>query len=101
VYSHERRTEAVGPCAGGFGELAALPKTTLKTVRTPQGVKVTNTGDKLAFFVRIKAMKDGKLVVPVHYSDNYLNLLPGESKSVIIEDLPPGATLSVKGWNAQ
>jgi hypothetical protein len=46
-------------------------------------------------------MKDGKLVVPVHYSDNYLNLLPGESKSVIIEDLPPGATLSVKGWNAQ
>jgi hypothetical protein len=101
VYSHGRRAEAVGPCAGGFEELANLPKTTIKTERTVNGVKVTNSGGKLAFFVRIKAMKDGKLVVPVHYSDNYLNLLPGESKSVIIEDLPPGATLSVKGWNAQ
>ena len=101
VYSHERRTEAVGPCAGGFEELDNLPKTTLKTERTAKGVKVTNTGDKLAFFVRIKAMKDGKLVVPVHYSNNYLDLLPGESESVIIENLPSGATLSVEGWNAR
>ena len=99
AYSDERRNEAVGPCAGGFGELAALPKTTLKTVRTTQGVEVTNTGDRLAFFVRIKAMKDGKLVVPVHYSDNYLNLLPGEKAAVEIEDLPADATLSVAGWN--
>ena len=101
VYSHERRTEAVGPCAGGFEELENLLRTTIKTERTVNGVKVTNTGDKLAFFVRIKAMKDGKFVPSVHYSDNYLNLLPGESASVIIEDLPPGATLSVEGWNAR
>ena len=101
VYSHERRTEAVGPCAGGFEELENLLKTTIKTERTVNGVKVTNTGDRLAFFVRIKAMKDGKFVPSVHYSDNYLNLLPGESASVIIEDLPPGATLSVEGWNAR
>jgi hypothetical protein len=26
---------------------------------------------------------------------------PGESASVIIEDLPPGTTLSVEGWNAR
>ena len=101
VYSHERRAEAVGPCAGGFEELENLLKTTIKTERTVNGVKVTNTGDRLAFFVRIKAMKDGKFVPSVHYSDNYLNLLPGESASVIIEDLPPGATLSVEGWNAR
>ena len=101
VYSHERRMEAVGPCAGGFEELANLPKTSLKVVRTPQGVEVTNTGDNLAFSVRIKAMKEGKLVVPVHYSDNYLNLLPGESVSVTIEDLPPDATLAVEAWNAR
>lgn len=101
VYSHERRTEAVGPCAGGFEELANLPKTTIRTVRTQKGIEVTNTGDRLAFFVRIKAMKDGELVVPVHYSDNYLNLLPGETASVTIEDLPPAATLSAEGWNTR
>ena len=99
VYSHERRMEAVGPCAGGFEELANLPKTSLKVVRTPQGVEVTNTGDNLAFSVRIKAIKEGKLVVPVHYSDNYLNLLPGEKVSVKIEELPHDAMLSVSGWN--
>ena len=93
--------EVVGPCAGGFEELANLPKTSLKVVRTPQGVEVTNTGDNLAFSVRIKAMKEGKLVVPVHYSDNYLNLRPGESVSVTIEDLPPDATLAVEAWNAR
>ena len=99
AYSDERREEAVGPCAGGFEELANLPRTTLKVERTSQGVTVTNTGDKLAFFVRLKAMKDGRLVVPVHYSDNYLNLLPGESAEVVIEDLPPDAELVVSEWN--
>ena len=100
VYSEERREEAVGPCAGGFEDLVNLPRTTLKIERTAKGVRVTNTGDKLAFFVRIKAMKDGKLVVPVHYSDNYLNLLPGEAVEVEIEGLPSGATVDVSAWNA-
>ena len=101
VYGEEKREEAVGPCAGGFEELANLPRTTLKVERTATGVKVTNTGDKLAFFVRIRAMKDGKLVVPVHYSDNYLNLLPGESSDVEVEDLPQNAEFDVSAWNAE
>ena len=101
VYGEERREEAVGPCAGGFKELVNLPRTTLKAERTAKGVRVANTGDKLAFFVRIKAMKDGRLVVPVHYSDNYLNLLPGEMADIALEDLPPGAELDVSAWNAE
>ena len=101
VYSEERREEAVGPCAGGFEGLVNLPQTTLKVERTEKGVKVSNTGDKLAFFVRIKALKDGKLVVPVHYSDNYLNLLPGETVDIAIEDLPLGAELDVSAWNVE
>ena len=91
----------MGPCAGGFKELVNLPRTTLKAERTAKGVRVANTGDKLAFFVRIKAMKDGRLVVPVHYSDNYLNLLPGEMADIALEDLPPGAELDVSAWNAE
>lgn len=101
VYCEARREEAVGPCAGSFEDLANLPRTTLKVKRTASGVKVTNTGDKLAFFVRVKAMKGGKLVVPVHYSDNYLNLLPGESVDVKVEDLPAGAEFFVSAWNAE
>ena len=101
VYSEEKREEAVGPCAGGFEKLVNLPRTTLMVERTAKGVRVANTGDKLAFFVRIKAMKDGKLVVPVHYSDNYLNLLPGETADIAIEDLPLGTELDVSAWNAE
>ena len=101
VYSEEKREEAVGPCAGGFEELVNLPRTTLKVERTAQGVRVTNTGDKLAFFVRIKAVKDGKLVVPVHYSNNYLNLLPGEDVDVRVDDLPMGARFHVSAWNVE
>ena len=99
AYDETRCDEAVGPCAGGFEELFNLPKTTIALKRTPTGVDVTNTGDRLAFMVRIKAVKDGKLVVPVHYSDNYLNLLPGETVSVAIEGLPAGAALVARAWN--
>ena len=101
AYDEARREEAIGPCAGGFEELVNLPKTTVRAERTARGVKVTNAGDKLAFFVRIKAMKGGKLVVPVHYSDNYLNLLPGESREVEIEGLPADAELVVRAWNSE
>ena len=100
LYEAERREEAVGPCSGGFEELTDLPRTTLKSERTEKGVRVTNSGDKLAFFVRIKSMKDGRLVVPVHYSDNYLNLLPGEAAEVEIEGVPSGASVDVSAWNA-
>ncbi len=54
----------------------------------------------LAFCVRVKALDaKGELVVPVHYSDNYLNLLPGEAVEVAVEDLPPGAHLELETWN--
>jgi len=99
VYSEERREEAVGPCSGGFEEIVNLPRTTIGARQTKDGVILRNTGKKLAFFVRLKAMKDGKLCVPVHYSDNYLNLLPGEERFVRIEELPEGAALSIEGWN--
>ena len=101
AYDEARREEAIGPCAGGFEELVNLPKTTVRAERTARSVRVTNVGDKLAFFVRIKAMKGGKLVVPVHYSDNYLNLLPGESREVEIEGLPADAELVVRAWNSE
>jgi len=39
------------------------------------------------------------------YADNFFSLLPGESKTVIIEtatdDMPSEPTFVVKGWNIQ
>jgi hypothetical protein len=52
----------------------------------------------------LRRQRSGKRVLPVFYSDNYLSLLPGESKSLTVEatvadlggDLP---MLAVDGWN--
>ena len=100
VYSESRREEAVGPCAGGFEELISLPRTTIKVDRKASNFVVTNSGDKLAFFVRIKVEENGRLVVPIHYSDNYFSLFPGESIEVSIEKLSPGAILVISAWNS-
>jgi len=44
-------------------------------------------------------------VRPSFYTDNFFSLLPGESKTVIIEtatdDMPSEPTFVVKGWNIQ
>jgi hypothetical protein len=44
----------------------------------------------------------GERILPVYYEDNYISLLPGETRSVRIESTPaPGIKLrvDVDGWN--
>ena len=97
---YEGPETATGPCVAGFEKLSELPRTTLKFERTAGGVRVTNTGDKIAFMVSVQCFgKDGKRVVPVHYSDNFFALLPGESRHVTIEDCPVDAEIRVSAWN--
>jgi len=89
-----------GPCVVGFEKLDELPKTTLKLERTEKGAHVTNTGDKIAFMVSVQCYgKDGKRSVPVHYSDNFFALLPGESRSVSIDGCDSSADVRVSSWN--
>ena len=45
-------------------------------------VKVSNPTDKVAFMVRLTAKQQGQLICPVYWSDNYLTLAPGESRTV-------------------
>ena len=47
-------------------------------------VTVTNPSDKLAFFIELMATKksDGSSILPVFWSDNYISLAPGESKTL-------------------
>ena len=54
--------------------------------------------------LQLRQAKSGKRVLPVYYSDNYISLLPGETKTLSIEaasaDLEGDAPLlAVDGWN--
>lgn len=71
-------------------QLRQLPKTEVKADYqfTPDGdsqvltVKLKNTGKTLAFFMELNVLgdKSKETVVPVLWSDNYVSLLPGETK---------------------
>jgi hypothetical protein len=67
---------------------------------------VHNRGSAVAAMVRLSLLDDrgGKRVLPTLYSDNYLWLLPGESRTVTLswpaEALPSGRpALRVEGYN--
>jgi hypothetical protein len=76
----------------GAWSINELPQTTLDVKATMQEtdkieVTVTNTGSSLSFFTQLKlqdAFTNGKSIRPAFYSDNFINLLPGESKKITI-----------------
>jgi exo-1,4-beta-D-glucosaminidase len=81
---------------------AALQTGEARTIR----VKLHNPSDKLAFQVRFSlrdaATKDE--ILPVLWDDNYISLLPGESREIEAHYLPQSKlpakfTLRVEGWN--
>jgi len=79
----------------GFTDFTALkdmPSTTLsvrhstvkKETETIHTIKVSNTGKAVAFFVHIRALKEKNAddILPVIFSDNYISLAPGESRTI-------------------
>ena len=62
-------------------------------------VTVSNPTDKAAFMVRLTAKGgDGELICPAYWSDNYLTLAPGESRTVTcrMPSLPDNAAVSIQ-----
>jgi hypothetical protein len=102
-----------GPAVGGFQDIKNLPLVNLdatakKIVVNDQieiDIKVVNPSKSVAFFTRlILKDKNGDIVKPVFYSDNFFALLPGEVKfvkaTVANSKLPDGiAKVFIKGWN--
>ncbi len=103
-----------------FADLTALdrlPRVTLKAASAfePAGaagrrVRVTlqNPSDAIAFFVNLTVVgrQSGRTVVPVFWDDNFISLLPGESRTLTASFSPadlqgeePG--LRVDGWNVK
>jgi len=75
-----------------FSALQNIGKTALKvSYQTESGadttrhaVTITNTGKTVAFQVHLRALKgkDGDDILPVIFSDNYLELAPGETRVI-------------------
>lgn len=90
--------------------LRELPKATIEArahVLATGGVEVAmrNPSNALAFQVSVTAHgKDGEAIDPALWSDNYVELMPGESRHLSVEF--PGrktgegaASIAVSGWN--
>jgi exo-1,4-beta-D-glucosaminidase len=75
-----------------YSALKDLAKATLKMAYTSEksadssfhAVTLTNTGETVAFRVHLRALKgkSGDDILPVIFSDNYLELAPGESRTI-------------------
>jgi len=64
---------------------------------------VTNPSTTLAFLIRLRVTNAGNEVLPVLWSDNYISLLPGESRTETATFntgvLPAGSIVQVDGFN--
>jgi exo-1,4-beta-D-glucosaminidase len=78
--------------------------------RTGEGVAVvtlTNPGPALTFMVRMKLNRapGGEEILPVFWADNYVSLLPGESREIearwLRADFGGTPALEVTGWNVK
>jgi hypothetical protein len=94
--------------------LGSLPTVTMDTKvarRDVEGksfldVTLHNPGPQIALMthVQLRRKRDGERVLPVYYSDNYVSLVPNESRTITIEaataDLKEeDALILVDGWN--
>jgi exo-1,4-beta-D-glucosaminidase len=68
-------------------------------------LKLSNPGENLAFYIRIRLQEESESL-RTNYSDNYITLLPGETKTISIQlensdinTLPDKLHFEVSGWN--
>jgi exo-1,4-beta-D-glucosaminidase len=95
-----------------FSSLSSLPTVTLTgTKSTAQTgaqstttVTLTNSSTTIAFFTRVQVLAGGSEILPVLWTDNYVSLLPGATKTVsatYATSLAGGGdvTVALGGWN--
>jgi exo-1,4-beta-D-glucosaminidase len=77
---------------GDLRALRALPRAdVILRVEDDGRVELTNPSEQLAFFVQLRLCDvAGQDVLPVVWSDNYLSLLPGETREVSLRMLDEG-----------
>jgi exo-1,4-beta-D-glucosaminidase len=78
-----------------------------KEKETVHAITLKNTGNTVAFFVHVRCLqhKGGDDILPVIFSDNYISLAPGESRTIECSYENKYAEhnavpyISVSGWN--
>ncbi len=91
--------------------LEQLPRTSLGVTARPEGdrgarVVVQNKGNALAFQVRLKLLDmaaGDEEALPVFWEDNYIALMPGESRDIAVSLARPLAgptVIEADAWNA-
>lgn len=93
----------------GLNDLPKVKLTSAATMHEMGGAKVTtvtlkNHSKALAFLVRVRLLDEkGKDVLPVMWDDNFVSLLPGETREITARvgahQLAGEPTVRVEGWN--
>jgi mannosylglycoprotein endo-beta-mannosidase len=96
---------------GNYSGLQEMPRSSVQTSarKIAEGkVEVTLSNPAkapMAFFNRISLVDPAtnKRILPVFYSDNYISVLPGDQKKIILDYSPkkevPAPVISLSGWN--
>jgi hypothetical protein len=88
---------------------ATVPEASLSLTKqgtTYTGKVTIKAHDRISFFNRIKVFdkQTGKRILPVHYSDNYITLMPGDRQEISLEfasTLPENRIeIAVDSWTA-
>ncbi|HWB26711.1 MAG TPA: glycoside hydrolase family 2 TIM barrel-domain containing protein [Chitinophagaceae bacterium] len=89
----------------------AIARVSVKAVKTGPGKAAVTinapAGGPVAFFSRISVVDpdNHKRILPVFYSDNYISVLPGESKTITVDFSQAHSSaqplISIEGWNVQ
>lgn len=66
-------------------------------------VELRNNANAVALMVHAKAVKRGtdQEIAPVLWDDNYVSLLPGESRVLTAHFTSQNAELEIDGWNVK
>jgi hypothetical protein len=102
----------VGGNNRSYRQLNKLPQATLtaSAVSSHSGnsnvvrVELKNTGNAVALMNKLTLVNGvtGERILPAYYSDNYVSLLPGETREISIEHpatTGANATVTLRGWN--
>jgi exo-1,4-beta-D-glucosaminidase len=113
VLDYENNLWFVTPTKGfaDFTTLSKLPEVKLDVAvisgaNNEVSVQLSNSSDALAFFVELKVVDgEGSSILPVLWDDNYVSILPGESRELTARfpaaDTATAASLVIKGWNVE
>ena len=86
-----------------YKSLAQMQKATVtydvKRSRRGLEITLTNNSDVVAFFLRLSAKdRKGELITPAYWSDNFISLKPGETRTVSCR-VRGDAQVTLEGWN--